>query len=725
MSSAEKKVRKKRKVKNLEHPKSSAEMFNNREIGWLNFNLRVLHEAQDKKNPLLERIKFLAISSSNLDEFFMKRVGGLKRQIAYGLTPKSSDGQTPKKQLQMIAKSLNPMLVLQSQQLDHFRIELAQKGCEIVQYKSLKPSDKKFLKEYFSKQIFPILTPLSVDPGHPFPFISNLSVSLGVSLSLTNSNDDEKTFARVKIPKLVDQWIQIDESNRYIHVIEVVKAHIADLFPQMKVRGTIVFKVTRNADSDREDDDTEDLLSMIEEELRQRRFAEIVRLEFSSGTGVSGPTITDPWLKTFLIKELELKEEDVYDMPAEFDLVDLPLLVSQLHWPKEKYSSWSPVVPQVLSEQTSIFDQIKKHDILIHHPFESFTATVERFIAEAASDDQVLAIKMTLYRTGDNSPFIRALIDAAASGKQVVCLIELQARFDEHRNIIWAQELESAGVHVVYGVVGLKTHAKTCLVVRKEEKSVRTYAHIGTGNYNEGTARFYTDVGLLTCDERVTSELIELFNYLTGKSMKTDYQHLLLAPVNMFQKFKDLIAREAEHAKNKRPAHIMAKFNNMEENDISLSLYEASQVGVSVQLIVRGFCCIKPGVKKISDKVEVQSTIGRFLEHSRIFYFRNGMENPVDGDFFIGSADWMYRNLHARVEAIAPIYDKHAKEKLWDILQAYWNDQAQSWQMKSDGSYVKKQVTDHKHMAGVQADMMARALHKITLTEDDLVKDED
>ena len=718
MSPTQKKVRKKKKVRNLEHPKSSAEMFTNRELGWLQFNLRVLHEAQDKKNPLLERFRFLSISSSNLDEFFMKRVGGLKRQIAYGLTPKSSDGQTPKKQLQMIAKALGPMLVQQSLLMDQFRIELAHLGSEVVLYKNLKPSDRKFLKEYFTKQIFPILTPLSVDPGHPFPFISNLSLSLGVSLTQTNAVDDEKIFARVKIPKLVDQWIQIDESNRYIHVIEVVKAHIADLFPQMKVKGTTLFKVTRNADSDREDDDdTEDLLAMIEEELRQRRFAEIVRLEFSD--------CTDPWIKTFLTRELELKEEDIYDMPAEFDLVDLPLLVSLMSWPKEKFMPWSPVVPASLSEQFSIFDQIRKHDILLHHPFESFSATVERFIAEAARDPQVLAIKMTLYRTGDNSPFIRALVEAAESGKQVVCLIELKARFDEHRNIIWAQELESAGVHVVYGFVGLKTHAKTSLVVRKEDKTVRTYAHLGTGNYNETTSRFYTDMSLLTCDERITSEIVELFNYLTGKSLKTDYQHLLLAPINMFQRFKELILREAEHARNKRPAHVMAKFNNMEENDISLSLYEASQAGVAVQLIVRGFCCLKPGVKKVSDKVEVQSTIGRFLEHSRIFYFRNGMENPVDGDFFIGSADWMYRNLHARVEAITPIYDKVAKEKLWDILQSYWSDQAQSWQMKADGSYQKKQVTDHKHMAGVQADMMTKALQKITLTEDDLVKEED
>ncbi len=712
-----KKVRKKRKIEHIEHARSSTELFNNREIGWLNFNLRVLHEAENTKNPLLERIKFLAISSSNLDEFFMKRVGGLKRQIAYGLTPKSSDGQTPKKQLQMIAKALAPMLIQQNGLYQYFQKELFRKGCEIVQFKDLKPLEKKHLKKYFLEQIFPILTPLSVDPGHPFPFISNLSISLGVSLQMTQAADDEKIFARVKIPKLVDQWINIEDTQKYIHVIHVVEAFIDELFPQMKVKGTVIFKVTRNADSDREDEDTEDLLAMIEEELRQRRFAEIVRIEFAK--------CTDVWLKNFLMRELELKDEDIYSLPAEFDLTDFNLLVSQLPWSEEKFSNWSPVVPQVLMEQTSIFDQIRKADILIHHPFESFSATVERFISDAAKDPDVLAIKMTLYRTGDESPFIKSLIEAAENGKQVVCLIELKARFDEHRNIIWAQELERAGVHVVYGLVGLKIHAKTSLVVRKENKKVVTYAHVGTGNYNVSTSRFYTDVGLLTADTRITSELLELFNYLTGKSLKNDYQHLLLAPINMFQKFKDLISREAEHAKKNKPAHVLCKFNNMEENDISISLYEASQAGVKIDLIVRGFCCIKPNLKKLSDKISVQSTLGRFLEHSRIFYFRNGQENPVDGDFFIGSADLMYRNLHARVEAIIPVYDHTAKEKLWEILNLYWNDQVQTWTMKSDGSYVKKQFTDIKNSHGVQSDLMTKTLQKISMTEDDLVKEDD
>lgn len=717
MSKAQKKVskvpNKKRKKNPVEHSQSSSDLFNNREIGWLNFNLRVLHEAQDKKNPLLERVRFLAIASSNLDEFFMKRVGGLKRQIAYGLSPKSSDGLSPRKQLLLISKALEPMLIQKNLLLDQLKIELADKGCQLVSYKQLKPNEKKTIRQYFKEQIFPILTPLSVDSGHPFPFISNLSISLGVSLLAPQASKDEKIFARVKIPKLVDQWIQLEDSQRFIHVNEVVKEFVGELFPSMKVIGTTFFKVTRNADSDREDDDTEDLLATIEEELRQRRFAEIVRVEFSD--------CTDTWLKSFLIKELEIKDEDIFDLVTSFDLTDLSDLVNMLAWPEHKFKSWSPVVPAHLIENTSVFSQIAQRDIFLHHPFESFSASVERFISEAAQDPDVLAIKMTLYRTGDNSPFIKSLIEAAENGKQVVCLIELKARFDEHRNIIWAQELERAGVHVVYGIVGLKIHAKTSLVVRKENKSVKTYAHLGTGNYNVTTSRFYTDVGLLTCDSRITNELIELFNYLTGKSMKADYQHLLIAPVNMFQKFKHLVLRETQHALNKKPAHIMAKFNNMEENDISLALYEASQAGVPVQLIVRGFCCLKPSLKKLSEKVEVQSTLGRFLEHSRIFYFRNGMADPLDGDFFIGSADWMYRNLHARVEVVTPIYDKSCKEQLYDILQSYWNDQAQSWTMKADGSYLKKSVLHQRHLGGIHADLMSRALNnKQSVTEDEL-----
>ncbi len=711
-----KNLRKKKKIKYVEHTRSSNLIFSNRELGWLNFNLRVLAEVEDPRNPLLERLKFLGISSSNLDEFFMKRVGGLKRHVAYGISAKSSDGQTPEMQLSMIMKKIPAMLKKQRDCSEHLLKELKKKGCEVVGFSDLKESEKKYVNEFFDTNIFPVLTPLSVDPGHPFPFISNLSSSLGVSL-LNPHNEDEKLFARVKVPRVISQWVAVEGTNKFIHLIEIIRARLSDLFPSMKVVGHVLFRVSRNADSDREEEDVEDLLAMIEEELRQRRFAEIVRLEIGH--------CTDPWLKSFLIEQLELKPEDIFSMPQEFDLTDFSMLSQSLHWTEEKYPTWSPVVPAALSDPLlSIFDAIKKGDILLHHPFESFSSSVERFIRDASVDPDVLAIKMTLYRTGDNSPFIKALIEAAELGKQVVCLIELKARFDEERNIYWAQELENAGVHVVYGVVGLKTHAKTALVVRKEADRVRSYAHIGTGNYNSATSRFYTDLGLLTCDERITKELLELFNYLTGKSLKQDYQHLILAPVNMFTKFKELIQRERDHVKAGRPGMIIAKFNNMEENDISLALYEASQNKVPVNLLVRGFCCIKPNIKGVSETISVHSTLGRFLEHSRVFYFRNGKENPVDGDFFIGSADWMYRNLHARVEAICPIYDKVAREKLWSILQSYWNDTRQSWIMKPDASYELKQKTTDPTVLGVQADLMKMAIQQQHVTEDDLIKEE-
>jgi polyphosphate kinase len=712
-------VRRKKKSKVVEHPRSSGLIFSNRELGWLNFNLRVLAEAEDPQNPLFERIKFLSISSSNLDEFFMKRVGGLKRHVVYGISAKSSDGQTPEMQLSMIMKHLQPMLKKQKDLYVSLAKELRSHGCEIASFKDLKESEKKQIRTHFLHNIFPVLTPLSVDPGHPFPFISNLSTSLGVAI-VNPQIPDEKLFARVKIPKVINQWVSIEGTQKWIHVVEIIRAYIDELFPAMKVVGDVLFRVSRNADSDREEEDVEDLLAMIEEELRQRRFAEIVRVEFGE--------CSDPWLKEFLMAELELKEDDLFPMAAEFDIADFSLLTQHLNWSQHKFINWSPIVPHALSDSSiSIFEAIRRQDILLHHPFESFSSSVERFIRDAAIDPDVLAIKMTLYRTGDQSPFIKALIQAAEEGKQVVCLIELKARFDEERNIYWAQELENAGVHVVYGVVGLKTHAKTALVVRKESNSVRCYAHVGTGNYNSTTSRFYTDLGLLTCDERITQELVEFFNYLTGKSLKQDYQHLILAPVNMFSKMKELILREKQHAIDGNPAHIVAKFNNMEENDISLSLYEASQAKVNVQLIVRGFCCLRPQVKGVSENITVQSTLGRFLEHSRVFYFRNGKVDPIDGDFYIGSADWMYRNLHARVEALCPIYDRAAKEKLWAILQLYLNDVKQSWTMKTDAGYDRKAsvkgLSKEVAAVGVQNELMKLASFHHAMTEDDLIKE--
>lgn len=675
-----------RKPRVIEHPRASSSLFTNREIGWLNFDLRVLHEAQDPRTPLLERAKFLAISESNLDEFFMKRVGGLKRQVAAGITAKSSDGKTPTEQLVAIREFVEKFMDKQLHAFKEIKRNLALHKIDLLHWKDLSEDEKQKMKDYYKKNIFPVLTPLSVDPGHPFPFISNLSVSLGVTLKHPDS--EEVLFARIKVPKNkegLSPWLNTSSDSerfRFVSLIEVIKENLGDLFPAMQVLAVMAFRVTRNADLDHDEDDVEDLLKTITQELRQRRFAEVVRLEH-------GPH-PDPWMINFLKQELELAPEDIFEHPGELDYSDMGI-VADLELPHLKFPSFEPILPLAFQdERQSVFEIIKNADQLIHSPFESFNGTVERFIREAALDPQVQAIKMTLYRTGDQSPFVRALIRAADAGKQVVCLVELKARFDEERNIYWAQALEKAGVHVVYGIVGLKTHAKTALVVRQEPSGLQCYAHIGTGNYNVMTSKSYTDMGLLTARPEITGEVLEFFNFLTGRSLKKDYQHLIVAPLNMSQKLKLLIAREAEHAHAGRPGMIIAKFNNMEENDIALQLYEASKKKVQIDLIVRGFCCVRPGVPGLSNHMRVISIIGRFLEHSRLFYFRNGMTDPLEGDFYIGSADWMYRNLHARVEAMVPILDRGLKEKCWEVLQLCLTDERQAWIMNQDGNYTQK-----------------------------------
>lgn len=702
--------RKPRKPKIIEHPLSSETEFTNREIGWLNFNRRVLFEAEDSRAPLLERLRFLSISNSNFDEFFMKRVGGLKRQVAFGISPKSSDGKTPTQQLVEIRKLAMQMVHDQAHCFSKLlKPSLKEKNVHLTKWSELNPREKETARKYYLKNVFPVLTPLSVDPGHPFPFISNLSTSLGVTLKAPNN--EEKMFARVKVPQVLAPWVKIETINdgehKFISLVELIKENIADLFPSMQILEIMPFRLTRNADITRDEEDAEDLLLMIEEELRMRRFAEVVRLEH-------GPH-PDPWMLKFLMEELELTEDDIYELPEELDFTGLGI-IADLNISNLRYEPWVPLVPSSFldDDPAQVFNVIRTADQLLHHPFESFSATVEKFIRAAAEDPKVLAIKMTLYRTGDNSPFIKSLIRAAEMGKQVVCLIELKARFDEERNIYWAQSLENAGVHVVYGIVGLKTHAKTALVVRQEVEGLRCYAHIGTGNYNVGTSKSYTDFGLLTANEEITSELVEFFHYLTGRSLKNDYKRLLVAPINMFSRFKQMIEREIEFAKQGKPAHVLAKMNNMEENDISMALYNASQQGVNIDMIVRGFCCLRPGVKGLSEKVKVISIIGRFLEHSRIFYFRNGAIDPIDGDFFLGSADWMYRNLHARVECVVPILDRPLREKLWEILQMYLKDQRQTWEMNSDGNYQQRKGSD----SGVQQQLMNNAKLKAALSEE-------
>ncbi|MDX9731911.1 MAG: polyphosphate kinase 1, partial [Bdellovibrionales bacterium] len=569
---------------------SAAHEFLNREVAWLEFNKRVLNEALDQRTPLIERVRFMGIFTSNLDEFFMKRVDGLKHQVALGSLRKAG-GMTASEQLAAIRSMA---LEMQKKQAESYRRtllpDLKKNGVELLEWRELSSSERAEAIQYFRQNVFPVLTPLAVDPGLPFPFISSLSISLGVTLR--HPERDEKLFARIKVPKIFPQWITLSPRSeagetvryRFVSLLSVIEHCLKDLFPDMEILDIMPFRITRNAEVEREEEDAEDLLEMVAEELKQRRFGAVVRLEH-------GPE-PDPWMLRFLIEELELSAEDVYELEGPLDYSDLkPLL--DLPLPGLKYEPWVPLVPpRLMDERASIFDVIREDDLLVHHPYESFGASVERFIKQAIDDTNVLALKMTLYRTGDDSPFIPLLIRAAEQGKQVVVLIELKARFDEARNIHWAQELENAGVHVVYGVVGLKTHAKTALVIRQESEGVRCYAHIGTGNYHKQTAKQYTDVGYFTAKPEYTEDVVELFHFLTGRSLKRTYHKLLVAPAEMKDGLLQRIRRETAFARAGKPARIIAKCNSLEERDLVRALYEASQAGVEVELIVRGFCCL-------------------------------------------------------------------------------------------------------------------------------------
>lgn len=677
-------------------------MFLDRDLGWLEFNRRVLNEALDERTPLLERARFLGIFTSNLDEFFMKRVGRLRRQSAPGVVSRSPNDMTPNQLLSAIRKSTVPMLKEQARCFTEvIRPRLAAQGVHLLSREQLTPAERDEADRFFRSNVFPVLTPLAVDPGHPFPFISNLSTSLGVTLS--QPDREEKSFARVKVPEVIPRWIAIGGQGRageyrFINLQEMIRHNLPALFPGMSIVDVMPFRLTRDAEVEHDEEETDDLRDLIEQELRERRFAEVVRLEH-------GPN-PNPWMLQFLMQELKLTEEDVYEMPAELDFNDLRP-VTELNIPKLRYEPWTPVVPLPLAdEETSIFSQIRQGDMLVHHPYESFNASVERFIKTAAEDPMVLAIKMTVYRTGDESPFIHTLIRAAEARKQVVCLVELKARFDEERNILLAHSLEQAGVHVVYGVIGLKTHTKTTLVVRQDPDGIRCYAHIGTGNYHVQTARLYTDLGLLTCRPEITEDLVELFHYLTGRSLQRVYRKLIVAPMAMRDRFVSMIERETENQKAGKPAHIIAKMNSLEDRKICRALYAASQAGVKIDLLVRGFCCLRPGMKDLSENIRVISVIGRFLEHSRIFYFRNGAELPVDGEFSIGSADWMYRNLLYRVEAVVPIEERLHREKLWEIFQIMLNDNRQAWDMNADGSYLQRRPKEGLEAAGTHQTLM-------------------
>lgn len=689
--------------------------FLNRDLSWLEFNRRVLHEAMDDRNPPLERVRFLAIFTSNLDEFFMKRVGWLRRQARQNPSVAvSPDGRTAPQVLREVRENVLRDFAAQAEYyISNLRPELRDRGVHLCTWDELTGAERETARTYFQQNVFPVLTPLAVDPGSPFPFISNLSLSLGVLLR--HPERHEPVFARVKVPEVLPKWVRVSPTGavplRLLPMYELIQVHLGDLFPDLPVLSVMEFRVTRNAEIPREEEDTEDLRELMEEEIRQRRFAEVVRLETNPNP--------DPWMLRFLKDELRVGDDDVYQLPAEVDFEDLKQ-VADLPLAQLRYEPWTPTVPKPLrTEDADIFSLIRSGDMLVHHPYESFDATVGKFVEDATMDPKVLAIKMTLYRVGDSTAFIKSLIRAAEQGKQVVVLVELKARFDEERNLKLADALERAGAHVVYGVVGLKTHTKVTLVVREEADAaspggtvIRSYAHIGTGNYNATTARLYTDLGLFTCDPDITRDTVELFHYLTGRSLKRSYRKLLVAPVNMRHRVLELIEREAEHARAGRPARIIAKMNQLEERKVCNALYAASKAGVRIDLIVRGFCTLRPGVPGLSDNIRVSSVIGRFLEHSRIFYYRNGQPNEVDGEFYIGSADWMYRNLLARVEAVVPVEAAPMRARLWQILQIMLSDGRQAWDMTPDGRYVQRRPTapgDDK--SGTHAVLMHLARH--------------
>ncbi len=644
----------------------------NRELSWLDFNARVLHEARDPRNPLLERVKFLAIFAGNLDEFFQVRVAGLKQQAAARSARLSPDGLSAAEQLAKLRPQIRRLVSEHSTAFAEVRRALAEEGVSIVRYKSI-PQYHARLRERFLDEIFPVLTPLAVDPGHPFPYISTLSLSIAVGLRDPDSG--ERHFARIKVPPVLPRLIEV-EPHTYVLIDQVISNNLDALFTGMEITDAHLFRVTRNADFSIEEDEAGDLLLAIEEELRRRRFGEAVRLEVER----SMPAST----RRTLLDGIGLAEEDCYEVSGMLDLTGL-WEISGLDLPDLQMPPWTPVVPPRLTppdedEPVDAFAAIRHGDILVHHPYDSFTASVERFIAQAASDPDVLTIKQTLYRTSGDSPIVQDLIRAAERGKQVVVLVEIKARFDEEANIVWARKLEQAGAHVVYGLVGLKTHSKVALVVRREGSLLRRYVHIGTGNYNPKTARLYVDLGLLSARPELGADATDLFNVLTGLSRQREFRRLLVAPHSLRSRILGLIEREIEFARAGREARIVLKCNAIVDPDSIDAIYRASQAGVEVDLIVRGICSVRPGVAGLSERVRVRSVVGQFLEHSRIFSFANGGMT----EWYIGSADLMERNLDRRVEAVVPIEDNEARARLAEVVSVMLADDRRSWQLGSD-----------------------------------------
>lgn len=658
----------------------------NRELSWLDFNARVLEEALDDRVPLLERLKFLAIFSTNLDEFYMVRVAGLRRKVNAGSPQYAPEALAPAEQLHAIQERVRELLARRRTVLKRDLLPaLSQRDIRLVSMAELTDDERARVHAFFEAQVFPVLTPLAVDPGHPFPYISNLSLSLAVDIG--DPVTGKEHFARVKVPRSLPRWVSFGRGHCYVPLEEVIGAHLGALFPGMEVKRWFTFRITRYSDLDLgQIDQPEDLLETIEQQVFQRRFGEVVRLEVQKDMPES--------IRELLIEELSESEtqlvaplgpDDVHDKDELLELGDL-MHLAMLDLPELRDPPHTPQMPPAFRDARNLFDAIRERDILVHHPYESFSGSVEAFLEAAANDPQVLAIKLTLYRTSGDTAIVRALTEAAEAGKQVAVLIELQARFDEQNNITFARTMESYGIHVAYGLPGLKTHAKTVLVVRRDPDGIRRYVHIGTGNYNSKTARLYTDMGLFTCNPEIGADLTDLFNSLTGVSRQKFYRRLAVAPATLRARMLELIDRETAHAKAGRGGRIIAKMNALVDPEIIGALYRASQAGVDIDLIVRGICCLLPGLKGVSDRIRVISIIGRFLEHSRLSYFANG-GNP---EYYIGSADWMPRNFDRRVEVMTPIEDPALHKGLESVLATCLADNRQAWELGADGQYRRR-----------------------------------
>jgi len=646
----------------------------NRELSLIEFFRHVLDEAHNPRNPLLERLRFLTIVSGIVDEFFMVRVSALKEEVEQGWLERSLDGMTAAEQLEEIRNRIEPMAVDQARCLtEEILPALAEQRIIVASYQSLSKAERDVADEYFTDQVFPVLTPMAVDPAHPFPYISGLSLNLGV---MVRSSVGEARFVRLKVPPVLPGLVQVNNEAKFVFLSEVIAANLSTLFPGMTVEPAHTFRVTRDADIDIREEEAEDLLRALQQELRKRRFGSPVRLEISAD-------MPDK-MAGYLMESIGVEPDDVYVVRGPLNIGDLSQLC-ELDRPDLKYRRLRTTFPSTLKQGQSIFDAIRSRDVLLHHPYTDYSS-MTNFIRAAANDPKVLAIKICLYRTGQQSEIAEILRQAGEQGKQVTALIEIKARFDEENNIEWAQRLERAGVHVVYGLMGLKTHCKLTLVVRREGQALRRYVHIATGNYNPTSSSTYTDFGIFTADEAIGEDATEFFNYLTGYSQQKDYRKLLVSPVNLRDKLTALIERETAHAKAGRPGRIVAKLNRLADADIIESLYEASSAGVSIDLIVRGICMLRPGVAGLSENIRVRAVVGRFLEHSRVLYFGN----DGDEEIYIGSADWMLRNLKNRVEVVCPVTDPRLKKHLKDdVIEAYLRDNVNARELRADGSYER------------------------------------